>query len=114
GPKAVFRRVGAGQVGRGSLFGMQALHRLAAAGFSIWPFAPPERPLVVEISPRLLTGAVVKSSRAARTRYLASVGLPPALHAAAEASADPFGAGTSALPLERTFGPPAEEPDSAV
>lgn len=61
-PKSVFQLVGAGQVGRGSLYGMQALHRLAAAGFRIWPFDPPGRPLVVEIFPRLLTRAVVKSN----------------------------------------------------
>jgi hypothetical protein len=34
-PKSVFQLVGAGQVGRGSLYGMQALHRLATAGFRI-------------------------------------------------------------------------------
>ena len=96
-PKSVFQLVGAGQVGRGSLYGMQALHRLAAAGFSVWPFDPPARPLVVEIFPRLLTRAVVKSSQAARARYLADVALPPALHAHAEASEDAFDAAISAL-----------------
>jgi hypothetical protein len=53
-PKSVFQLVGAGQVGRGSLYGMQALHRLAAAGFRIWPFDECALPLVVEIFPRLL------------------------------------------------------------
>ena len=113
-PKSVFQLVGAGQVGRGSLYGMQALHRLAAAGFSIWPFDPPARPLVVEIFPRLLTRAVVKSSRAARVRYLADVALPAALRADAEASEDAFDAAISALAMERGFGPLAEEPDYAL
>ena len=113
-PKSVFQLVGAGQVGRGSLYGMQALHRLAAAGFRIWPFDPHGRPLVVEIFPRLLTGAVVKSSRAAREGYLADVALPPAPHARAEASEDAFDAGISALALERGFGPLAEESDYAL
>jgi len=113
-PKSVFQLVGAGQVGRGSLYGMQALHRLAAAGFSVWPFDPPARPLVVEIFPRLLTRAVVKSSQAARARYLADVALPPALHAHAEASEDAFDAAISALAMERGFGPLAEEPAYAL
>ena len=39
-PKSVFQLVGAGQVGRGSLYGMAALHRLAIVGFRIWPFDP--------------------------------------------------------------------------
>jgi hypothetical protein len=34
---------------------MQALHRLAAAGFHVWPFQSARLPLVVEIVPRLLT-----------------------------------------------------------
>jgi hypothetical protein len=50
-PKSVFQLVGAGQVGRGSLYGMQALHRLTGAGFRIWPFDPPALPLAVEIYP---------------------------------------------------------------
>jgi hypothetical protein len=34
-PKSTFQLVGAGQVGRGSLYGMQALHRLTSSGFRI-------------------------------------------------------------------------------
>jgi alkylated DNA nucleotide flippase Atl1 len=69
---------------------------------------------VVEIFPRLLTRAVVKSSRAARAGYLADIALPPGLHADAEASEDAFDASLSALAMERGFGPLAEEPDYAL
>jgi len=55
-PKSVFQLVGGGQVGRGSLYGMGALHRLADAGLRIWPFDPSGLPLVVEIFPRVLVG----------------------------------------------------------
>jgi hypothetical protein len=75
-PKSVFQLVGAGQVGRGSLYGLKALHRLAEGGFSIWPFDRAQLPLVVEIFPRLLTGPVVKSDAAARTRYLSALPIP--------------------------------------
>jgi alkylated DNA nucleotide flippase Atl1 len=96
-PKSVFQLVGAGQVGRGSLYGMQALHRLAAAGFGIWPFDTAPPPVVVEIFPRLLTGAVRKNSQSERTRYLAPIRMPPELRAVAGASEDAFDAAVSAL-----------------
>jgi len=54
-PKSVFQLVGAEQVGRGSLYGMQALHRLAAAGFRIWPCGEAGLPLVVEESRSILS-----------------------------------------------------------
>jgi hypothetical protein len=69
-PKSVFQLVGAGQVGRGSLYGMGALHRLAGAGFRIWPFDLSGSPQVVEIFPRILTGPVRKNSPSERERYL--------------------------------------------
>jgi hypothetical protein len=69
-PKSVFQIGGAGAVGAGSLRGMRLLHRLRAAGFSIWPFDPPGWPRVVEIYPRLLTGPVNKSSADARAAHL--------------------------------------------
>src|SRR5688572_17311154 len=68
-PKSVFQVGGAGAVGTGSLRGMRTLHRLRAAGFSIWPFDPPGWPRVVEIYPRLLTGPVNKSSLTHRMEY---------------------------------------------
>jgi hypothetical protein len=96
-PKSVFQLVGAGQVGRGSLYGMQALHRLAASGFRIWPFDAPKLPLVVEIFPRLLTGAVTKSSQRDRERYLAALAMPSELRWLAATSEDAFDAAVSAL-----------------
>jgi hypothetical protein len=95
--KSVFQLVGAGQVGRGSLYGMQALHRLAGAGFRIWPFQPPTLPVVVEVYPRLLTGPITKSSPAARARYLASAPVPKTFRDLAAASEDAFDAAISAL-----------------
>jgi hypothetical protein len=96
-PKSVFQLVGAGQVGRGSLYGMQALHRLAAAGFRIWPFDPPGLPLVVEIFPRVLTGPVRKTSPSERERYLGTVPVPPDLRRVAAAGEDAFDAAVSAV-----------------
>jgi hypothetical protein len=96
-PKSVFQLVGAGQVGRGSLYGMQALHRLAASGFRIWPFDNARLPLVVEIFPRLLTGAVTKNRQRDRERYLAALAMPPAFHRLAATSEDAFDAAVSAL-----------------
>src|SRR5581483_7814606 len=91
-PKSVFQLVGAGQVGRGALYGMQMLHRLRSAGFSIWPFDKPLKPLAVEIYPRLLTGPVLKSRRAGRERRQAELGLTGTFLEAAAASDDAFDA----------------------
>ncbi len=96
-PKSVFQLVGAGQVGRGSLYGMGALHRLASAGFRIWPFDPPGLPLVVEIFPRVLTGPVRKNSPSERERYLATVAMPTELRRLGVASEDAFDAAVSAV-----------------
>ena len=96
-PKSVFQLVGAGQVGRGSLTGMQALHRLAGAGFQIWPFDPPGLPLAVEIFPRVLTGPVRKNSPSERERYLEAVPVPPDLRRLAAAGEDAFDAAVSAV-----------------
>jgi hypothetical protein len=96
-PKSVFQLVGAGQVGRGSLYGMQALHRLTGAGFHVWPFDRPAVPLIVEIFPRILTGPVRKSSQSGRARYLQAVPLPPELRRLAAGSEDAFDAAISAV-----------------
>jgi hypothetical protein len=96
-PKSVFQLVGAGQVGRGSLYGMGALHRLASAGFRIWPFDLSGLPLVVEIFPRVLTGPVRKNSPSERERYLGTVPMRPDLGRLAAASEDAFDAAVSAL-----------------
>ncbi len=70
-PKSVFQIGGAGAVGTGSIRGMPLLLKLQRGGASVWPFDPPGWPLVLEIYPRLLTGAVAKSRPAAREAYLA-------------------------------------------
>lgn len=94
---SVFKLVGPGHVGRQSLYGMQALHRLSAAGFHIWPFDPGSLPVVVEIYPRLLTGRITKSDPAARDAYLRSVAMATKFRARAAASEDAFDAAISAI-----------------
>lgn len=103
GPKPVFQIGGAGSVGTGSLRGMPYLLQLRAAGFSIWPFDPPRLPMVVEIYPRYLTGAVNKSSRIARALYLQAhlPREPLAILRAAERSEDAFDAAVSAACMQR-------------
>ena len=98
-PKSVFQIGGAGAVGSGSLRGMRTLHRLHAAGFSIWPYDPPGWPRVVEIYPRLLTGPVVKSSVTGRADYLAAhyPALDEGTRMRATSSEDAFDAAVSAL-----------------
>ena len=96
-PKSVFQLVGAGQVGRGSLYGMRVLHRLAGAGFQIWPFDSSGLPLVVEIFPRVLTGPVRKNSPSERERYLGTVPMRPDFGRLAAASEDAFDAAISAV-----------------
>lgn len=102
-PKSVFQIGGAGAVGTGSLRGMPHLHRLAEAGFSIWPFDDPGWPLVLEIYPRLLTGAVRKSDPVARRAYL-SEGFPEIgseLRALAASTEDALDAAVSAVVMAR-------------
>lgn len=103
-PSSVFKLVGADQVGRGSVRGMAALAVFAAAGFAVWPFddLAPDRPVAIEIWPRLLYAEpVVKSRRDARAAYLErhAPGLAPAVRADAEASDDAFDALTAALAM---------------
>jgi hypothetical protein len=96
--KSVFQLVGAGHVGTGSLRGMPLLHRLREHGFRVWPFDEPAIPLVVEIYPRLLTGAVVKSDVTARLTYLERyTDLEPGVRAFAVADENAFDAAVSAF-----------------
>lgn len=96
--KSVFQLVGAGHVGTGSLRGMPLLHRLVGNGFHVWPFDPPELPLVVEIYPRLLTGPVRKSDPSAREEYLTRFPqLDPELRKRAAGDENAFDAAVSAL-----------------
>lgn len=120
-PKSVFQVGGAGAVGSGSLRGMRTLHRLHAAGFSIWPFDPTGWPVVVEIYPRLLTGPVVKSSAGHRADYLAArhPELDGNLLLRAASSEDAFDAAVSALIMARhadelTSLPPATDRQTAL
>jgi hypothetical protein len=106
-PKSVFQIGGAGAVGTASLRGMPGLLRLNEAGFKVWPYDEPslKKPLVVEIYTRLMTGAVTKSSEAARTAYLAKkrkenalfTGLSRGVLAKARGSEDAFDALVTAL-----------------
>jgi hypothetical protein len=98
-PKSVFQIGGAGAVGTGSLRGMPVLKRLRDAGFAVWPFDPPRWPLVIEIYPRVLTGAVNKGNAEARSEYLRRVypSLDRDIAARAASSEDAFDAAVSAL-----------------
>jgi hypothetical protein len=99
-PKSVFQLVGSGQVGTGTLRGIPILRELRRAGFSVWPFDTyrAQSPMIVEIYPRLFTGAVVKSSLAARTSLLATLGQRDrSLLGAAAATEHAFDAACSAL-----------------
>jgi hypothetical protein len=102
-PKSVFQIGGAGAVGTGSLRGMPRLLRLAEAGWSIWPFDTPAWPCVVEIYPRLLTGAVVKGRHRDRLAYLNDHfgDQPEAMRERAAGSEDAFDAAVSALVMAR-------------
>jgi hypothetical protein len=98
GPKSIFQIGGAGAVGTGSLRGMPFLHKLHQAGAAIWPFTAGVGPLVVEIYPRLLTGALRKSRLAERERFLACYpGLGTDHRDLARMSEDAFDAAVSAL-----------------
>ena len=107
-PKSVFQIGGAGAVGTASLRGMSGLLVLRSAGFKIWPFDRPDlqrAPMVVEIYTRLMTGAVNKSSKVARTAYLAKkrkenalyAGLARGVLAKARGSEDAFDALVTAM-----------------
>jgi len=94
-PKSPFQIGGAGAVGTGSLRGIPILHRLRQAGFSIWPFTPFRMPVVLEIYPRLFTGAGNKSRhefRAAHLNQLRYGSLPEDALAEARNSEDAFDA----------------------
>ncbi|HEY3841764.1 MAG TPA: hypothetical protein VGL48_00820 [Acidimicrobiales bacterium] len=101
--KSAFQIGGAGAVGTGSIRGMPHLPRLREAGFGIWPFDPPSLWTVVEIYPRLLTGAVHKRNAEHRTRYLAGSpwSLSGPFSSAIGGSEDAFDAAISALVMSR-------------
>jgi hypothetical protein len=104
-PKSTFQIGGAGAVGTGSIRGMPFLLQIREAGFAVWPFDTPSDRMVVEIYPRVLTGAVVKNSEAARKEYLAQRhgSLSAAYSEAAIKSEDAFDAAMSALAMDKHF-----------
>lgn len=102
-PKSTFQVSGAGSVGAGSIRGFPVLARLRAAGWSIWPFDAGVPPVALEVWPRRLSGAVVKSRFDARARHLAvhAPDLPAHLLARAVGSEDAFDAAVAALGMAR-------------
>jgi hypothetical protein len=101
-PTSVFKLVGAGQVGPGSIRGMPCLTRLRRAGFRVWPMEDARAPFVVEIWPRLLTGGLVKTRRTERLAYLDLVPeLVDPLRGVAASGDDMFDAAVSAAIMWR-------------
>jgi len=96
-PKSVFQLVGRGQVGRASLHGMQALHRLAGRGFGLWPFDEPRRPLAVEIYPRALAPAVTRARPEELRAHLEAGGVTSELIRRIGSNEHAFDAAVSAL-----------------
>jgi hypothetical protein len=102
-PKSTFQVAGAGSVGAGSIRGFPILARLRAAGFSVWPFDDLRPPAIVEIWPRVLTGAVVKRDAIAREHHLVRSipSLAPQLRVRAIGSEDAFDAVVAASVMAR-------------
>ncbi len=99
-PKSIFQIGGAGAVGTASLRGMSMLSQLALAGARVWPYCNDGgQPTVLEIYPRLMTGAVRKSNPIARAQLLASryPDLSDDHRRLATTSEDAFDAAVSAL-----------------
>jgi Protein of unknown function (DUF429) len=114
-PRSVFQIGGAGAVGTGSIRGMRVLHELAEAGFTVWPFDPAGDAVIIEIYPRLFTGAVVKSSARARLQHLDAHypenELPGLFRGMAAATEDAFDAAVSALQMARAHDALRQLPD---
>ena len=102
-PKSVFQIGGGGAVGKGSIRGIPHLTTLQEKGFSIWPFREAQIPLVIEIYPRLLTGAVNKTKFDEREAYLAKwcPEVNDRLACKASSSEDAFDAAVSAVVMSR-------------
>jgi len=79
---------------------LAVLHR---GGFSIWPFEQPKLPMVVEIYPRVFSGAVTKSNPWERIRYCRERYPSLARHHcdSITASDDAFDAMVSAFEMDR-------------
>ncbi|GAC1362136.1 MAG: hypothetical protein NVSMB32_02130 [Actinomycetota bacterium] len=119
-PKSPFQIGGAGSVGSGSIRGIATLSRLRGQGFRIWPFDADGWPRLLEIYPRLLTGAVAKSNQAARSAYLAVLAWPPdeASRDQVASTEDAFDAALSARALDAhqpaLLSPPSNLPAQAA
>lgn len=100
--KSVFQVGGAGTVGTGSFRGMPMLRQLREAGFAVWPFDDARLPMVVEIYPRVLTGAVRKTDVRSRRAFLTAEfpDLEPDVRGRAADSDDAFDALVSALRMD--------------
>jgi hypothetical protein len=99
GAKSVFQIGGAGAVGSGSIRGMPHLSTLARGGFAVWPFDEVRLPLVIEIYPRALTGAIKKNRWLDRREFVEKrfPEQPAPMRERAAGSEDSFDAAASAL-----------------
>lgn len=99
GAKSTFLINVPGAVGTGSIRGMPFLRELRDNGWRVWPFDHAAYPLVIEIYPRLLTGAVNKGAVDQRRSYLGAYysNLDPAMAERAASTEDAFDAAISAL-----------------
>ena len=105
-PKSFFQTAGAGAVGTMSIRGIPKLAELAEAGFRIWPFHDPEpdRPVVVEIYPRALTGVSGKRNREVCEKLLRDEFadlIEPGLRGIIASDEDLFDASVSAAVMHR-------------
>ena len=69
-PKSVFKLIGDGQVGTGTIRGLTHLARLHQAGAAIWPFSDvnPSGVSVIEIYPRLFYGTLLTNNTSVEGR----------------------------------------------
>lgn len=117
GPKSLFQIGGAGAAGTGSIRGMPLLARLQREGARIWPYSDGTglraRTVVLEIYPRLLTRAVVKSRAGERVRFMRDryPNVRPDILEAIQISADAFDAAASALVMAEHWSDLTRLPD---
>jgi hypothetical protein len=93
-PKSPYQVTGAGAVGSSTIRGLPVLRALRAAGAAIWPFDRAGLITVMELYPRIATGAVVKRDPDARAAWLQQHApeLPDIVATAARESEDAFDA----------------------
>jgi hypothetical protein len=95
-PKSPYQVTGGGAVGSSTIRGMPVLRALREHGAAIWPFDAPGLVTVLELYPRVATGAVIKRDASARATWLAAhpaqSSLSPELVARAAGREDAFDA----------------------